>query len=98
MGIQSRCGCSWNTTSICTSWERGHLVRITKRLEAGLVPPLFLFWLPLPLGEGWGKGLRRIKKRREISFPLCPHPNPLPKGEGNFSRFLRRPFSFSQHL
>src|SRR5437773_12525290 len=39
--------------------------------------------LPLPLGEGWGEGLRRASTQYLFSFfALSPHPNPLPKGEG----------------
>ncbi len=39
---------------------------------AGASPPLNRRVLPLPLGEGWGEGLRR---------PLIPHPRPFSQRE-----------------
>src|SRR5262245_11358577 len=40
--------------------------------------------LPLPLGEGWGEGLRSHDK------PDPPHPNPLPRGERGHTEIVAR--------
>ncbi len=40
-----------------------------------------LFLLLLPLGEGWDEGGSK-NKNNGLEFKSCPHPNPLPKGEG----------------
>jgi len=59
--------------------------------------------LPLPLGEGWGERLTMECAHLFHSYPrteeakqesllsvtqLCPHPNPLPRGEGVHLRRL----------
>ena len=45
--------------------------------------------LPLPLGEAWGEGLRRIHFFFFFVQLLRPHPNPLPVGEGtSFRRYI----------
>ncbi len=37
--------------------------------------------LLLPAGEGWDEGKKSLRL-----FKLTPHPNPLPRGEGNKAR------------
>ena len=45
--------------------------------------------LPLPLGEGWGEGLRQgsIWFVSVLQTQLCSHPEPLPEGVGNLNYF-----------
>ena len=38
--------------------------------------------LPLPLGEGGGEGSGRLIRTLRPDHRRCPHPNPLPEGEG----------------
>ena len=48
-----------------------------------LLPAFVPGLLPHPRGEGGGAGTGRlIRTRRLVCAPECPHPNPLPAGEG----------------
>ena len=61
--------------------ERWGIVRALRKLVRQPISPL-------PLGEG--PGVRAAGHAQDRSSPHCPHPSPLPEGEGTIAAWLRR--------